>query len=129
MHVSVSIPFFLNCCVGWGVHCSIYEGSYSVSNISYLNLPPPLLFFIHSSPNSWNSFNRYHFCIYIHVYTLALYSYSHPFPPPPPPSNQCQNFTHPQHTTACRTCSPPAINIGEDAGKKEPSNTAGGKVN
>jgi hypothetical protein len=30
-------------------------------------------------PYSWNSFNRYHFCIYIHVYTLfALYSSSYP---------------------------------------------------
>jgi hypothetical protein len=25
------------------------------------------------SPDSWNSFNRYHFCIYIHVYTFAPY--------------------------------------------------------
>jgi hypothetical protein len=35
-----------------------------------------------SSPlPSWNSFNRYHFCIYIYVYILfAPYSYSYPFP-------------------------------------------------
>jgi hypothetical protein len=30
-----------------------------------------LLFFIFPSPNSWNIFNRYHFCIYIHVYTFC----------------------------------------------------------
>jgi hypothetical protein len=39
------------------------------------------------TPNSWNSFNRYHFSIYIHVYILiALYSSYYPFPhqlPPP----------------------------------------------
>jgi hypothetical protein len=48
-------------------HCSINKGSYNVSNISYLNS------LLHSSPSSilpysWKSFNRYHFCIYIHVY-------------------------------------------------------------
>jgi hypothetical protein len=31
-----------------------------------LEFTPPLLFFPH--PDSWNSFNRYHFCIYICVY-------------------------------------------------------------
>jgi hypothetical protein len=65
--------FLLLCCVG--VHCSIYKGSYNVSNISYLNSPPALLSISFLSPNSWNSFNRYHFCIYVYVYTLfALYS-------------------------------------------------------
>jgi hypothetical protein len=38
-------------------------------------------------PNSWNSFNRYHFCIYIHVYTLLhdIYPptpFPHHFTPP-----------------------------------------------
>jgi hypothetical protein len=43
---------FLNvlllCCVG--LHCSIYKSSYNVSNISYLNLPPPPFSFIHPYP-------------------------------------------------------------------------------
>jgi hypothetical protein len=61
-----------------GVHGSIYKGSYNASNIPYFNSLPPLL----SSPlDSWNSFNRYHFCIYVHGYTLFVpYSSSYPFP-------------------------------------------------
>jgi hypothetical protein len=50
-----------------GVTCGIYKCFYNVSNISYLNpppLPPP-------TPGSWSSFNRYHFCIYIHVYSFC----------------------------------------------------------
>jgi hypothetical protein len=45
-------------------------------------LNSPLHCFFHScSPDSWNSFNRHHFCIYIHVYTLfVLYSSSYHFP-------------------------------------------------
>jgi hypothetical protein len=40
-----------------------------------LSSPPPPLSFIFLSPKSWNSFKRYHFCIYIYVYTfLAQYS-------------------------------------------------------
>jgi hypothetical protein len=38
-----------------GVHCGIYKSSYNVSNISYLNSPPPPLCFISSSPHSWRS--------------------------------------------------------------------------
>jgi hypothetical protein len=33
-----------------GVHCGIYKGSYNVSNISYLNSPPPWLPCIPSPP-------------------------------------------------------------------------------
>jgi hypothetical protein len=37
------------------------------------------------SPHSWDSFNRYHFYIYIHVYTVfAPYSPSYALFPPPP---------------------------------------------
>jgi hypothetical protein len=39
--------FLLLCWVG--VHCGIYKSSYNISNISHLNSPPPLFFFI-SSP-------------------------------------------------------------------------------
>jgi hypothetical protein len=73
-------------CWVWGLHCGIYKSSYSVSNISYLNSPSPLLSFILPSPHSWNSFNRYHFCIYIHVYTFfcTIFTLLPPFLPPSP---------------------------------------------
>jgi hypothetical protein len=57
--------------------CNIHKSSY---NKSWLSSPHPSFSFV-PLPLSWNSFNRYHVCIYIHVYTLfALYSSSHPFP-------------------------------------------------
>jgi hypothetical protein len=63
----IFFPFILS----WAeVHYGIYKGSYNVSNISYLDLPRPLLSFILLSPDSWHSFNKYDFCIYIHVYTF-----------------------------------------------------------
>jgi hypothetical protein len=41
------------------------------------------------SPGSWNSFNRCHFCIYMHVYTFfAPYSPSYLLSPPTPPTPQ-----------------------------------------
>jgi hypothetical protein len=65
------------------VHCGIYKSSYYISNIIYLNSPPPPFSFILLSPHSWNSFNRYHFSIYIHVYTVfAVYSPSFTISPP-----------------------------------------------
>jgi hypothetical protein len=42
--VELSGLLFLLLC--WGVHCGIYESSYSLSNISYLNSPPPSFSFI-----------------------------------------------------------------------------------
>jgi hypothetical protein len=64
-----------------GVHWSIYNDFCNVSNILYLNSSRPLLSFIPPPPDSWFSFNRYDFCIYIHVYVLfAPYSSSCPFP-------------------------------------------------
>jgi hypothetical protein len=73
-----------------GVHCGIHKSSYSISNISYLNSPPPP-FFLAPLPHSWNSFNRYHFSICTHVYTLfALYSRSHTLSPTPPLSHLYQ---------------------------------------
>jgi hypothetical protein len=58
------------------VHWSVYKASY---NMSFLKSPSPLLFHAPST-DSWNSFNRYHFCIYIHMYTLfAPYSPTYPF--------------------------------------------------
>jgi hypothetical protein len=70
-----------------GVHCSIYKGSYNVSNISFFPSP---------SSDSWNSFNRYHFCMYIHVYTLfAPYSSPYSFPCHlPPPTGAWDGLDH-----------------------------------
>jgi hypothetical protein len=76
---------FLIVVLGRGTLC-IHKSSYNISNISYLNTPPPSFSFIFSYPLSQSSFNRYHFCIYIHVYTIfALYSLSYTLSPPPPP--------------------------------------------
>jgi hypothetical protein len=64
-----------------GLHCVIYKGSYILSNTSYMNSPSPLLSFISPSPNSWNSFNRYHFCIYIRVHIFCtIFTPFSPFP-------------------------------------------------
>jgi hypothetical protein len=85
------------------VHCGIYKGSYNVSNISYLNSPPPVLSFLPPSSSSWNSFNRHHFCIYMDVYTFFTpNSPSYPLsllpphlpqvPTPPTPGRLCSAF-------------------------------------
>jgi hypothetical protein len=58
MIFAFGIIFFI-VVLGGGIHCSIYKGSYNVSNISYLNLLP-LLCLSSLSPDSRNSFNRYH---------------------------------------------------------------------
>jgi hypothetical protein len=42
-------------------YCGIYKSSYNLSNISYLNSPPPSFSFILPSPHSGSSLNRYHF--------------------------------------------------------------------
>jgi hypothetical protein len=63
--------FFITVVLG-GVHWSSYESSYNASNISYLKSPLLLLSFIPLSTDSWNSFNRYHVCIFLHVYTLFV---------------------------------------------------------
>jgi hypothetical protein len=55
------------------------------------------------SPDSWNSFSRYHFCIYTHVYTLfapCSSSYSYPCHLPPPTGANLPPSPHPH-----RTCS------------------------
>jgi hypothetical protein len=70
-----------------GAYCGIYKSSYNVSNKSYLNSPLLPFSFISPFPHSWNSFNRYHFSIYIHVYTVfAPYSPFHTLSLPPPSS-------------------------------------------
>jgi hypothetical protein len=72
--------FLLLCWVG--VHCGIYKRSYNISNISYLNTPPPHINLLYApSPNSWNSFNRSHFP-FSHMCTQYLH-HSHPTTPFP----------------------------------------------
>jgi hypothetical protein len=71
--------FFYYCCAGWGYIEVFTKLSYNVSNVSFLNSPPSLLSFIPPSPNFWNSFNRYYFCIHIHVYTLFVPPSLHTF--------------------------------------------------
>jgi hypothetical protein len=72
------------------IHCGIYKNFYNVSNISYLNSPPPQLSLFLPSPYSWNSFSKYHFWIFTHVstllctvFTLLLPFLSSPSLPPP----------------------------------------------
>jgi hypothetical protein len=43
-----------------GVHCGTYKSSYDISNISYLNSPPPSLSFI--SPSSSQCVSFFHLC-------------------------------------------------------------------
>jgi hypothetical protein len=48
---------------------------------------------LHSlSPNSWSSFNKYHFCIYIHVHTFfcTVFTLLSPLFPTPLSSHSCQ---------------------------------------
>jgi hypothetical protein len=72
---------FFDCFAGWEVHCGIYKSSYNVSNISYLNSPPPPCSFLLPSSHSWNSFNKCHF-LFTYTYTQYLYQIhlSTPFP-------------------------------------------------
>jgi hypothetical protein len=84
-NVKLFLVFFL--IVLLGIHCGIYKSSYNVSNISYLNSPPPLLSFICPSLHPWNGFNRYHFYIYIFLHSVfASYSFSYALFLSPPPS-------------------------------------------
>jgi hypothetical protein len=88
------IWFFLLLC--WvGIHSGIYKNSYNVSNIWYLDSPPPLLTLI--PPHSWNRFNRCHFVFayictqylhLIHLHTL----FSHYLPPP---TGNCHTWAGP----------------------------------
>jgi hypothetical protein len=71
--------FFVVVVLGGG-HCSIYKSSYNVSKYIILEFISSAALLHPPSPDSWNSFNRYHFFIYIHVYTFfAPYSSSYPF--------------------------------------------------
>jgi hypothetical protein len=51
-----------------GVYCSIDKGSYSISNTSFLNSPPPQFSFISSFCHWRNSFNRY---LFFHLHSCV----------------------------------------------------------
>jgi hypothetical protein len=76
---SFNFNFLLLCWVA--VHWNIWKSSYNVSNISYLN-SSPLLLFHPLSPDSKNNLNWFCFCVYLHVYTLFG----------PPPGRTCSTF-------------------------------------
>jgi hypothetical protein len=66
----------------------------------YMNSPPLPFSFIPTSPDSWSTFNRYLFGIYIHQYTFfAPDSPSYPLSPTPPLFHWCQP------SSLGRTCS------------------------
>jgi hypothetical protein len=59
-----------NCCPGWG-YIVAFAKVLTLYQIYHTGIHP-----LHCSPlcplHSWNSLNRYHFCIYIHVYTIFV---------------------------------------------------------
>jgi hypothetical protein len=91
--------FFLLLCVVW-VHCSIYKGSYNVSNISYMNSNPPLLSFI---PLPWflEQFQQVSFCTIFILLPLSP-TLLPPVPtlPYPIPCKTCS--VHPPDLWFCR---------------------------
>jgi hypothetical protein len=76
--------FSLLCWVGYIVAFTKVLGMYQLSHNWIHLFTAPLYPF---SPDSCNSFNRYHYYIYMHVYTFfGLYSLSYFLFPPPSPS-------------------------------------------
>jgi hypothetical protein len=77
--------FFLYCCSGL---CFIvaFTKVLTVYQLYHTGIHPLL-----HSPDFWNSFNRYNFCIYMHIYRVfAQYSFSYTFSLSPPFSYWCQ---------------------------------------
>jgi hypothetical protein len=95
LHLEKQIYFwiclnFFYCCSGWR-YIVAFTKVLTMYQIYYTWIHPPLLSYISPPLISCNSFNRYHFCIYIHVYTLfATYSPSYHFSPPPPHFHWCK---------------------------------------
>jgi hypothetical protein len=65
----INTYFFFIIVLGGGTSWYLHKFLQYIKYI-ILEFPPPSFSFIPSSPHSWNSFNRYHFSIYIHVYTV-----------------------------------------------------------
>jgi hypothetical protein len=78
-----------------------------------LEFAPPPFSLILPTPHCWNSFNRYHFSIYICVYRVfAPYSPSFTISPPPPTG------TNPPAAPPGRTCFALLFCIRKEEGKK-----------
>jgi hypothetical protein len=76
--------FSLYCYAGWD---TLWHFKRFLKCIKYIifGFTPPLLS-LSPFPHSWNSFSRYHFCIYMHVYTFFVaYSPSYPLSSLPQP--------------------------------------------
>jgi hypothetical protein len=75
--------FFLYCCAEWGYIVAFTKvlTMYQLYN-TWIHTFLPLPFISHpSSPNSCKSFNRYHFCIYMHVHICCtVFPLLPPFP-------------------------------------------------
>jgi hypothetical protein len=83
-----------------GGNCGIYKGPYNVSDISYLNSPPPPLSFI-PLPPFMEQFQQVSFLHLHNEYTLFVpYSSFYPFPTPLTPSGQ--NLFHPLVIQFCK---------------------------
>jgi hypothetical protein len=90
----MGIMYFFIVAVGGGTLYHLWRFLQCVNYIILVFTPSTAL--LHPlSPDTWNSFNRYHFCIYKHVYTLfapylssRTYAFHLLLPPllsPPPP--------------------------------------------
>jgi hypothetical protein len=92
------------------IHCSIYKGSYNVSNILYLNSPSTTLLYL-PSPDFLQQFQQVsflhlHTCVYIicNIFTLLpLFPSTSPFPlvqNAPPQGRTCS--AHPPFLQICK---------------------------
>jgi hypothetical protein len=85
--------FFKIVVLGGGtlLHCCIVRFLQCINYI-ILEFTPSSTSLYSPSADSWNSFNRYYFCIYMHVYMcFALYSLYYPFSIPLALSQWCQS--------------------------------------
>jgi hypothetical protein len=89
--IYVTFSFFsLFCCAGWG-YIVAFTKVLTMYQLYHTWIHPFHCSALSPSPNFWNIFTRYHFCIYIHMYRFfALYSPSYPLSLPPPSSHWSQ---------------------------------------